>query len=128
MNGLHWPDWRRYPLAADPHTPGRFLRGGPGDVVESTDGGRTWHVFEPIKGRLCRAFAFDRHHRGLIAFGCKDGIFVSYDGGVTLRRLKAGLGAPTGTSRNIVLDRGRLFIMTSGSGVYRFTANLTSPL
>ena len=123
-NGLSRPDWRRYPLAADPHTPGRFLRGGPGDAVESTDGGKTWHVFKPLKGLLCRAFAFDRHYRGLVAFGCKEGVFVSYDGGATVHRLKAGLDAPTGVSRNIILDRGRLFIMTTGSGVYRFKTNL----
>lgn len=127
-NGLHWPDWRRYPLAADPHTPGRFLRGGPGDAVESTDGGKTWHVFEPLRGQTCRSFAFDETTPGLVAFGCRDGVFVSFDGGKTVRKLKAGLDAPSGSSRTLKLDRGRLFFLTSGSGVYRFTRNLTPPL
>lgn len=118
------PTWKRYPIAADPFVAGRFFRGGEDGTYETTDGGASWHAFAPLTGKVCRAFAFDRHHSGLVAFGCKDGIFVSYDGGATLRRLKAGLEAPTGTSRNIVLDRGRLFIMTSGSGVYRFKTNL----
>ena len=125
-NGLHWPDWRRYPLAADPHTPGRFLRGGPGDAVESTDGGKTWHVFEPLRGQTCRSFAFDETTPGLVAFGCRDGVFVSFDGGHAIRKLTAGLDAPSGSSRTLKLDRGRLFFLTSGSGVYRFTRSLTS--
>jgi len=118
------PTWRRYPIAADPFAAKRFFRGGECETYETTDGGVSWHKYEPLKGKACRAIAFDRHNRGLVAFGCKDGIYVSYDGGATLRRLKTGLDVPTGISRNIVVDRGRLFIMTSGSGVYRFTANI----
>ena len=118
------PTWKRYPIAADPFTAKRFFRGGETDTRETTDGGVSWHKFAPLEGKACRAIAFDRHNRGLVAFGCKDGLYVSYDGGATLRRLGTGLDVPTGISRNIALDRGRLFIMTSGSGVYRFKANL----
>ena len=119
------PTWRRYPIAADPFTAKRFFRGGEGETYETTDGGLSWRKFLPLDGKACRAIAFDRHNRGLVAFGCRDGIYVSCDGGATLRLLKDGLNVPSGKSRNIALDRGRLFIMTSGSGIYRFKANLT---
>ncbi len=114
------PDWRKYPLAADPFAPGRFLCGG-GDVPvrESTDGGRTWHAFAPLADRECGGIAFDRHTPGSVVFGCRDGLYASRDGGATIRRLEGGLRVPSGRSRTIALDRGRLFFLTSGSGVWR---------
>ena len=116
------PDWRKYPLAADPFAPGRFLCGG-GDVPvrESTDGGRTWHVYGPLAGMTCGGIAFDRHAKGLVVFGCRDGLYVSRDGGATIRRLAGGLDVPSGRSRIVALDRGRIFFLTGGSGVWRTT-------
>ncbi len=113
------PDWRKYPLAADPFVPGRFLCGG-GDIPvrESTDGGRTWHVYEPFRNLTCGGIAFDRHAKGRVVFGCRDGLYMSADGGATIRRLEGGLAVPSGRSRIIALDRGRLFFLTSGSGVW----------
>ncbi|MBQ7666726.1 MAG: hypothetical protein IJS46_01885 [Kiritimatiellae bacterium] len=114
------PDWRKYPLAADPFAPGRFLRAGGGKpVMESTDGGETWHEYVPLSGLACGGIAFDRHVPGSVAFGCRDGLYVSSDGGASIRRLKGGLAVPSGRSRVIALDRGRLFFLTSGSGVWR---------
>ena len=118
--GLRGPDWRRYPLVADPHVAGRFLCGGYGRTVqESTDGGRTWHAFLPLKGHRCKGISFDRHTPGRVVFGCYDGLFISSDGGATLKEIPDGLKVPSGSSRTIVLDRGRLFFLTSGSGVWR---------
>ena len=113
------PGWRKYPLAADPFVPGRFLCGG-GDrtVQESTDGGRTWHTYAPLQGRKCGGIAFDRHESGSVVFACSDGLYHSADGGATLRLLEDGLRLPSGTSRTIALDRGRLFFLTSGSGIW----------
>ena len=114
------PGWRKYPLVADPFVPGRFLRGGgTGTVRESTDGGRTWHDYGPLQGLVCGGIAFDRHARGIVVFGCRDGLYVSTDGGATVRPLEGGLDVPSGRSRVIALDRGRLFFLTSGSGVWR---------
>ena len=113
------PDWRKYPLAADPFVPGRFLCGG-GDrtVQESTDGGRTWHAYTPLQGRKCGGIAFDRHVSGSVVFACRDGLYHSTDGGATMRQLENGLQLPSGTSRTVALDRGRLFFLTSGSGIW----------
>lgn len=118
--GLRETDWRRYPLVADPHVAGRFLCGGYSRAVqESTDGGRTWHAFLPLKGHRCKGISFDRHVPGSVVFGCYDGLFVSSDGGATLREIPDGLRVPSGPSRAVLLDRGRLFFLTSGSGVWR---------
>lgn len=117
-NGLTWPSWHRYPLVADPYVAGRYLRGGEGGTYESTDGGKTWHLYLPLKGKICRAISFDRHESGRVIFGCGDGIFFSADGGRTIEKLRGGLKVPSGISRNIILDRGRLFFLTAGSGVW----------
>ena len=117
--GLKAPDWRKYPLAADPFTPGRFLCAGGGQPVrESTDGGKTWHDYRPLEGLACGGIAFDHQTRGSVVFGCHDDLYVSADGGATIRRLEGGLDVPSGVSRFIALDRGRLFFLTSGSGVW----------
>lgn len=114
------PDWRMYPLAADPFVPGRFLCSGGGKpMMESTDGGRTWHAYGPLGDSECRGIAFDRQNPGLVAFGCRDGIYISADGGATTQLIDGGLEVPSGRSRTIALDRGRLFLLTSGSGVWR---------
>ena len=119
-SGLLGPDWRQYPLAADPHVAGRFFcGGGVRPVHESTDGGRTWHVYEPLKGHICKSIAFDRHVPGSVIFGCLDGLYVSSDGGATIKAFPNGLTVPSGTSRTVLIDRGRLFFLTSGSGVWR---------
>ena len=117
--GLPAPDWRKYPLAADPFMPGRFLVGGGNRTVqESTDGGSSWHDFAPLRGLGCGGIAFDRHAPGSVVFACRDGLYASDDGGATLRPIEGGLRVPSGRSRFIALDRGRLFFLTSGSGVW----------
>ena len=112
--------------AACGHVPRAAVRAGPvaeggGDVPvrESTDGGRTWHAFAPLADRECGGIAFDRHTPGSVVFGCRDGLYASRDGGATIRRLEGGLRVPSGRSRTIALDCGRLFFLTSGSGVWR---------
>ena len=118
-SGLAQPDWRKYPLAADPFVPGRFLCGGRDmPVMESTDGGRSWHDYRPLEGMSCGGIAFDHEVPGSVVFGCHDGLYVSADGGATLRRIEGGLDVPSGRSRVIALDRGRLFFLTGGSGVW----------
>lgn len=117
---LHAPDWRKYSLVADPFVPGRFLCGG-GDkpVQESTDGGRSWHDYRPLEGLSCGGIAFDGQVPGLVVFACRDGLYLSADGGASIQPLDGGLEVPSGRSRFIALDRGRLFFLTSGSGVWR---------
>ena len=118
-SNIEKPDWRKFPLAADPFVAGRFLCGGTGkEVKESTDGGRTWHTYTPLRGHNCGGIAFDRHTPGSVVFSCPDGIYVSTNGGARISLLADGLKLPSGTSRIIALDRGRLFFLTSGSGIY----------
>jgi photosystem II stability/assembly factor-like uncharacterized protein len=104
-------------LVADPFVPGRFLCGG--DIVqESLDGGITWKVFAPLKGKACCRIAFDACNSGTVVFGCDDAIFVSRDGGSTMKALDKGLSYPSGGTRRILIDRNRLYGFTSGSGVF----------
>ena len=104
-------------LVADPFVPSRFLCGGD-EVQESTDGGWTWHPYAPLAGKACCRISFDAHNRGRVVFGCPEAIYMSDDGGRTLYALEHGLEYPSGGTRQIYLDRNRLFAMTTGSGVF----------
>lgn len=46
------------------------------------------------------------------------GVFVSRDGGYHSAPLKDGLRLPSGDSRHVAVNDGRLYLMTSGSGVF----------
>ncbi len=101
---------------ADPHLPGRFLRvGGKGE--ESLDGGRTFHPYPSIPAR-CWYLAFDPRCPGSVVAGGPDGLFASRDGGTTFEPLAGGLDVPANGSRVMVLDRGRLWLLTFGAGVW----------
>ena len=110
-------------IAADPFAPGRFLAAYGDRLLESTDGGRAWRTFAstnaPSSGwRNAGSVAFDAHAPGLVVAANKNAIIVSRDGGQTFSDLEGGLDYPTGARRCVVVDRGRLFGLTRGSGVW----------
>ena len=103
----------------DPFVPGRFLWAGKA-MRESTDGGRTYHPYPGPAGCRNMGIAFDAHCRGRVAFCTPEAILLSRDGGRTCTRLDGWLEAvPSGCQRRIVLDRGRMFFLTEGTGVWR---------
>ena len=105
-------------IAADPFRPGRFLSAQYDTLMESDDGGRTWFNVQAAGWQRGWSVAFDPHVPGLVAGAGHDGIVISRDGGATWSELEGGLDYPTGVRRAIVVDRGRLFGLTRGSGVW----------
>ena len=110
-------------IAADPFVPGRFLAAYGDRLLESTDGGRAWHTLvstnAPSSGwRSSSCVAFDAHVPGLVVAANKNAIIVSRDGGRTFSSLEGGLDYPSGVKRCVSVDRGRLFGLTRGSGVW----------
>jgi hypothetical protein len=110
----------RLTCAADPSVPGRFLVAHEGGVDEYTDGGRTCRRNLLSCLKLAYSIAFDAHMPGLVAALSKDGdqICVSRDGGVSWAALSDGMRFPAGIRQRLVLDRGRLFALASGNGVW----------
>ena len=105
-------------IAADPFAPGRFLAAYGDRLLESTDGGRTWHRLQITGWRSSSCVAFDAHVPGLVVAANKNAIIVSRDGGRTFSDLEGGLDYPSGIKRCVAVDRGRLFGLTRGSGVW----------
>ena len=105
-------------IAADPFTPGRFLCAQGTNLLESADGGRSWHRLQAIGWQSSSCVAFDAHSPGLVVGAGKNAITVSVDGGRTFSELEDGLDYPTGVRRYVAVDRGRLFGLTRGSGVW----------
>lgn len=109
-------------VVADPDVPGRFLvTCVDGNVApfESTDGGRTFHRFGSLAG-MVYSLSFDVHRPGVLYACGRDELYLSRDGGRHFCTVKGGLDLPTGTARRIVADRGRLFFLTAGSGVWEW--------
>ena len=106
--------------ATDPSVPGRFLVAHEGGVDEWTDGGRTRRRNMASCAKPAYAIAFDAHVPGLVAALAKDGesICVSRDGGASWTALPDGMKFPAGIRQRLVLDRGRLFVLASGNGVW----------
>ena len=105
-------------IAADPFRPGRFLSAQGAALMESLDGGRTWSDIRAKGWRHGWCVAFDPHVQGRAAGAGRDGIVISDNGGVTWKPLDDGLAYPTGVRRCVFLNRGRLFGLTRGSGVW----------
>ncbi len=110
-------------IAADPFAPGRFLAAHGDRLLESTDGGRAWHTLvstnAPSSGwRSSVCVSFDAHVPGLAVAASKNAIIVSRDGGRTFSDLEGGLDYPSGVKRCVSVDRGRLFGLSRGSGVW----------
>ena len=106
-------------LVADPFRPGRFLFSG-GVLGESLDGGRTFAWKDWLRSGCGRHLAFDEHVKDLFVTLTDSAILVSRDGGAHYSVIDDGLrDLPTGGNRSFVfLDRGRLFFVTEGSGVW----------
>lgn len=109
--------WQRFSVAADPFVSGRFLSGHQGRLRETLDGGKTWHDWVAFTG-VCSHVAFDFHVPGQMALSSPDGVRLSRDGGRTFELLSDSMAIPTGTKLYVALDRGRLYRLTLGSGVY----------
>ncbi|MBQ0031168.1 MAG: hypothetical protein KBT68_00030 [bacterium] len=110
-------------MAPDPHVPGRFLKAGR-PVLESLDGGRTFHPFAACTLSQASNLSFDAHVPGLVVAGLADrSAAVSYDGGVHFAPIPGADKVPSGCSSKILVDRGRLFYLTTGSGVYTRTVS-----
>lgn len=106
-------------LVADPFISGRFLVAG-SPARESTDGGRSWHPLKGLEflGMTC-GLAADAATPGLFAAVGYDSIHVSHDGAKSFSLLPGAFETvPSSLSRNIYLDRGRLYYLTTGTGVW----------
>ena len=99
----------------DPFTPGRFVRGGDHASV-STDGGRTFRGAPELK-RFWR-IAFDGSVKGFAVASSGDGFYVSYDGARTFEKIPDSLRVPSGARRDVYVGGGRIFLMTTGSGLW----------
>lgn len=115
-----WNKGGKFTYAADPHVPGRFLVCEQNRIVELVDGGRKINWYLPGSTGLGYALAFDPFTPGLVVASTVDAedICVSRDGGRHWTCLDRGMEVPTGTQHKLVLDRGRLFVLTRGSGVW----------
>lgn len=103
-------------IFADPHVPGRFIL-AERQAEESLDGGRTFHPYPSVPTGSW-SMSFDPERRGLLVVGNSRGLCVSRDGGATFQPLAGSLDLPSNGSRVTALDRGRLFFLTFGAGVW----------
>lgn len=108
----------RCTIAADPFRPGRFLSAQGEGLYESLDGGRTWSRGNFSANGCGYTVAFDAHVKDLVVSAAEDRVLVSRDGGRHFNVLKDGLLFPSGDKRWVRVDRGRLFALTRGSGVW----------
>ena len=108
-------------MAPDPHTPGRFLCAG-SPIRESLDGGRTFHPYADCTLKSAAHLAFDAQTPGLVVAGLGDySVAVSWDGGAHFAPLKGSNRVPSGGSAKVLVDRRRLFWLSTGSGVWTRT-------
>ncbi len=122
-----WNAWRtaeglpanvRGTLVADSFTPGRFLVAGT-PLRESTDGGRTWRVPAGLEKFAISSLAADAATPGLFAAVGYAAVYVSRDGAKSFSVLpKAFETVPSSLGRTVYLDRGRLYFLTTGTGVW----------
>lgn len=93
------------------------------DVLKrGVDGGRTFHPFTGCTLAQANHLSFDAHEPGLVVAGLADrSAAVSFDGGVHFAPIKGSEKVPSGCSSKILVDRKRLFYLTTGSGVYTRT-------
>lgn len=99
----------------DPFAPGRFVRPG-NQAAESTDGGRTFRDAPELR-RFWR-IAFDGQVKGLAVGSSGDGFYVSYDGARTFEKISDSLNVPSGARRDVYVGGGRVFLLTTGSGLW----------
>lgn len=117
LDGGVWKPLKTFAVpVADPHVPGRFLFIG-WPICETTDGGRTLRQANDLPMH-CSSIAFDAQNRGHVAFNVGDRILFSKDGGRHCSVVPDGMSVPLSDKHNLYLDRGRLFGVSSGSGVY----------
>lgn len=108
-------------MAADPFVAGRFLRPGK-PILESTDGGFTFHPFSKTSLAGAATLAFDAHTPNLLVAGLSDySVAVSRDGGYTFEPVSGSEKVPSGCSAKVLVDRERLFFLSTGSGVFTRT-------
>ena len=113
-------------VAGDPFVSGRFLKPG-NPITESTDGGRTFHPLAGCTlGQPAHMVSFDARTRGFVVAGLADrSVAYSTDGGRVFTVLPGSDKVPSGCSSKVLVDRRRLYYLTTGSGV--FTRTLPIP-
>lgn len=122
---LQHPDWLGSPpnpplcLAADPHQPGRLLRGTHWGVETSVDGGSSWHevpMLAPPTDVVRIVFAAGSADSGVVyALGAHTAV-VSEDGGQVWRELLLPPGEVLVTARLLDIasdEAGRLDLLTT---------------
>ena len=111
-------DGRRM-AAADPARPGRFVKCDHGDMLESVDGGASFHPMKGAPGEWLHV-AFDPFTPDLMLASDSDHLFLSRNGGRTFTVFCDRFAAlPSGESRAFDVDRGRVFFRSEGAGVYQ---------
>jgi photosystem II stability/assembly factor-like uncharacterized protein len=80
--------YRAYFVAVDPHTSGTVYVGTSAGLYRSANSGRVW---AKLSAEIVKSVAFDPGRPGVVYFASPDsGIFVTEDGGQSLRRSIAG--------------------------------------
>lgn len=102
-------------IFADPFVPGRFIH-AERNAMESLDGGRSFHPYPSIPTGSW-VLAFDPEKPGVLVAG-SDRLYLSRDGGRHFEAIPGDLALPANGSRATALDRGRLFYLTFGAGVW----------
>ncbi len=106
------------PVVADPLVPGRFLGTRKDFLHVSTDGGRTFNRIWGLQGPLGQA-VFDNKVRDHVFCTNAEGIWESFDCGETWHRVPGYEHLPSRNLGNrIAFYNGRLYVLTSGSGVF----------
>lgn len=104
-------------MCADRFRPGRMLGGG-WPIRETLDGGLTWHKLKTNLGQ-CSYVYLDEHIPNLVIAGTPERVVhVSNDGGATFTPVAGSDRVPSGGSSKVVVDRGRMYYLTTGSGVW----------
>lgn len=89
-------------------------------LSESLDGGATFHPYADSDLGQSSFVSFDAHTPGLVVAGISSNrsVAVSRDGGLHWNVLPGSERVPSGCSSKVLVDRKRLFYLTTGSGVF----------
>ena len=107
-------------MSADPFRPGRML-GGAWPIAETLDGGKTWGKLKTNIGQVSYVH-IDQKVKDLVVAGLPDRtVWLSRDAGHTFRKVEGSDKVPSGCSSKVVIDRGRMYYLSTGSGVWTAT-------
>jgi photosystem II stability/assembly factor-like uncharacterized protein len=105
-------------VAADSFVPGRFLCCANGKLLESVDGAVTFSAC-PRSPSGIESASFDKALRGAVVVTDNSGfVHMSHDGGRTFKQIPGSDSLPIGRCHRAVVNNGRIFVFTAGSGVW----------